>query len=70
MDEKDIRERLEAMRENLGSWYAVAKRLGVSRQYLQHYVTNGNVGRKLLEAMGLEVRYVRKRLAGKPKQPA
>ncbi len=59
MDDKDIRERLEAMKSDLGSWYAVAKRLGISQQYLARYYRDGVIGRKLLEAMGLEVRYVK-----------
>jgi hypothetical protein len=59
MTDKDIRERLNAMREELGSWYAVAKSLGVSRQYIQHFVNHGRIGPKLVRAMGLEARYVR-----------
>lgn len=59
MEEKDIRARLDAMKEDLGSWYAVAKELGVTQQYLARYYRDGIVGRKLVQAMGLEPRYVR-----------
>jgi Zn-dependent peptidase ImmA (M78 family) len=59
MDDKDIRARLEAMKSDLGSWYAVAKELGISQQYLSRFYKDGVIGRKLLDAMGLEIRYVK-----------
>lgn len=61
MDEKDIRERLDSMKAELGSWYAVAKELGVTQQYLQRYYKDGIIGPRLVKALGLETRYVKAR---------
>jgi hypothetical protein len=59
VDNADIRAKLVALKEKLGTWQAVADELSISRQLLHYYLSTGKFGRKLLEALELETRYVR-----------
>jgi hypothetical protein len=61
-----IREKLDEMHDEYGSWAAVADELGITRQYLNWCVRHGKAGPKLLRAMNLETRFVR---AKKEKEP-
>lgn len=57
MNEKKLWEYLRAMYTVNGTWDAVARELGLSKQYLSYCVTNKRVTAKLLKAMNLEARY-------------
>lgn len=54
-----IEVKLDALREKYGTWTAVAQALGVSKQYLYWCIKQDKAPYKLLEALNLEVRYVK-----------
>lgn len=62
MKEDSVRKQLDALKKKLGTWKAVAIHLGLSKQYLNHYLKGDKEpGRKLLRALGFDTvkRYVR-----------